>query len=186
MRGSTHRMEDLPPFSSTDRSLSQSSLSSSLFLCPICHRKFDEFSALEQHTKAVHVEKGMIPYFDSIQANRLRPLSCQLCQRHFPDLNALEQHRRTKHSIARLLVDENVSASEPAVRQLRYVYHTQIQKLPHALCGRSDEELLQYARSHKMGLITRDKRCARVAVQYLSPVYLLVNEKGYISVVKFN
>jgi predicted nuclease of predicted toxin-antitoxin system len=186
-------MEDLndlsrqfPHFGSAAESISGLSPLLPPTICPYCHKKFVGNDPLLQHLRAKHGVTGEIPFFSCKDANRLEQLACQLCGRKFPDLNALEQHQNAKHRAVQLLLDENVSAQEAAVQQLAFVYQHRIKVLPTALLGQPDEAVLGYARDRKMGIITRDKRCARVAVQYLSPVYLLVNNKNIVSVVKFN
>jgi predicted nuclease of predicted toxin-antitoxin system len=127
-----------------------------------------------------------IPFFSISEANLLEKIQCSLCHKKFPDLNALLQHNRAKHFASKILIDENVSSNEPSVRELCRVYRHKLKEFPSNLLGKTDELVIQYAHVHNYGLVTRDKRCARVAVQYLSPVYLLVNEKTHTSVIKFN
>jgi predicted nuclease of predicted toxin-antitoxin system len=159
---------------------------STQYTCRYCRKKFGDQNALRDHLSAKHTLTQAIPFFSTEEANTLEKISCDLCSKKFPDLNALLQHTKSKHNASKVLIDENISLTEPCVRQLCHVYRHKAKAFPTTLLGMSDEAVIQYARDHNYGIITRDKRCARVAVHYLSPVYLVINEKAVTSIIKFN
>lgn len=160
--------------------------SSTQYYCRYCRKKFGTQHALQDHLYAKHTLAQAIPFFSTQEANTLDKIKCDLCSKKFLDLNALQQHMNSKHNASKVLVDENISLTESCVRELCHVYRHKARAFPAILLGMPDEAVIHYARDHKYGLITRDKRCARVAVHYLSPVYLVINEKAVTSIIKFN
>ncbi len=48
-----------------------------------------------------------------------------------------------------------------------------VKNLPEYMHGKSDSDMINYAKLKHYGLITKDRQCAEQARRYLSPVYLI-------------
>ena len=111
---------------------------------------------------------------------------CAYCQKQFDDKIALHQHMRSKHYSHTLLLDENVSRGEPAVDQLHAIFEHKLLSFPKTLRGHPDDAVIQFAAKKSTGLVTRDKFCAKKAVRFVSPVYLITHYQNLESIIRLN
>nr|WP_147664641.1 DUF5615 family PIN-like protein [Candidatus Prometheoarchaeum syntrophicum]QEE17755.1 hypothetical protein DSAG12_03593 [Candidatus Prometheoarchaeum syntrophicum] len=71
-----------------------------------------------------------------------------------------------------LLLDENCSPNDVNVQRIKK-WGYEIIKFPNHLRGRNDSTVINYAKQKKMGLITKDKKCAKIAKWKIQPVFLI-------------
>ncbi|MFX0100149.1 MAG: DUF5615 family PIN-like protein [Candidatus Hodarchaeota archaeon] len=97
---------------------------------------------------------------------------CIYCSHCFNEERSLLQHLKAKHFRKQVLLDENLSESDEAIKRLRSMKHVAV-TLPEYMLGHPDHDVINFAKQKQLGLATCDRECAEKAVDILSPVYLV-------------